>query len=674
MASRVTAVTVSTITDDEDASSYTTDSSNQNEGLEEEEDVIVMRKETEENESKETFEDTFEDEIVPTTSAPFMSMYNNSNNNSIPLTTSSTVMAVVMEDSEDPFDPLQQHKNLGGAALTLEEEDEDDIANNNNNSSSSGNHDTTTYLESFQDEIPMDTTLQQQGRNGYGTPALAMMVTTMGTAIDSLKSYRKERSVQDNHDDPFAVLDNIEESNNNNNNHDNQDDTFDDEIVSTITDGTHQSSSNNDNNNKKKKKTKNGTKKKNKDVKTKTEKKKKNKKKKDPKITAITYEDPDEDDQDMSLVDSVDCFQDEDDDHGSHVHTKATSTRAPPTGSDHDLEAAVGAETSLAVPFSDTNAGMMNHDDRFVLDDDEIQDYKTYGDDAENSRYSDGVFLAKSKRPSNDSPLTSVRTLRESIRNAMSAISPLHARPKATPNQEAWQDKDGFHDELITFDDKGQRDPSITGGEESWDSDEEESLFAKAISSRHTNYRRNLLFGKQSWSCWCLVILAVTVFLAMLIPLAILSQEKRQATKAQNQAATELSATTGTNEPSETTQPCVDEIVLNHNHTCFNTSTAISFSFTMCNPDVLDWIGLYPANSVFYDRLWRDYINWIWACGNEPCTNAQVSQNLPLTGTFLAPARDPGSYQFFIVLDSRWPYRYVASSDVFTVSETCDND
>jgi hypothetical protein len=42
--------------------------------------------------------------------------------------------------------------------------------------------------------------------------------------------------------------------------------------------------------------------------------------------------------------------------------------------------------------------------------------------------------------------------------------------------------------------------------------------------------------------------------------------------------------------------------------------------------------------------------------------------------TFESPALGPGMYQLYIVFDSQWPYRYVTSSDVFTVAESCEVD
>ncbi|KAL3901942.1 MAG: hypothetical protein SGARI_005991, partial [Bacillariaceae sp.] len=179
--------------------------------------------------------------------------------------------------------------------------------------------------------------------------------------------------------------------------------------------------------------------------------------------------------------------------------------------------------------------------------------------------------------------------------------------------------------------------------------------------------------------CWCYAILALAVFLALLIPLCMLARDNKEYQEAlfqQQQQQEQILAGIATPAPEGTPSPtepgaCQDKIVLNHDKTCFDTQTAISFSFTHCAPNQQDWIGLYPSGAVYYGRLWRDYINWIWTCGALPCTEEQVTEDLPLTGTFEAPSMDEGEYQLYLVLDSRWPYRFITASETFTVSDSC---
>jgi hypothetical protein len=681
------AVTVSTVSDDEDASSYTTN----NTGTTEDEtmdDSNINYNGTKQG-GKNGVSSMIHAPPVTTSTTPPKDMTP---------TVTATVMAVAdgvhgREIFHDEYhdDPLERHIRLGGAApkdpssatnaITAisselfqspeatvpvqdpfrdeeeekEEEDDDDddvvlVPMKKNNWTSSALQAFSSVMESassvknsnsqqiVQNSNPL--LLDKDRRmdnNANSTPAFAMMIAgSTATAAESIPSHGKELQVDAQKYDQYYLYgdddgdDNDLFRNDEEKKEDNfgfvDDDNFDDEIITMESYGS----------NKKVKKNKP----KRKDSKKKKSKIKTEKDKKDPKITIVNYKDDNDDEETSHLRGSddnsyiVDRFDDEDNDDGSHVHHKATSTRAPPKGHDHDLEAATGAATSLAMTFAESTDN--HYGDRFVLDDDDIRDYfaaAIANDDESNNGYlsSDGVFLSK-QRPSAHGgyPVnTTTRSLRESFHSVLSTVSPLHARPTASPSQEAWQGQEGFHDELVVFDtnNNGRRgDHAINSEEENSDSDEEESVFVKAInSSHHPNYRRSLFLGKQSRCCWCLVILIFLIFLAMLIPLAMLSHDKRQSTKAQDQAEPQqpvfstgddtppptVVATNATDAPTETPS-CVDEIKLNHNQTCFNTSTPISFSFTHCNPSAFDWIALYPSNSVYYDRLWKDDINWIW--------------------------------------------------------------
>jgi hypothetical protein len=249
----------------------------------------------------------------------------------------------------------------------------------------------------------------------------------------------------------------------------------------------------------------------------------------------------------------------------------------------------------------------------------------------------------------------------------LSVVPPLHARSTFTPQQEAWQGSrssnvDGFDDEITAF----EIDQAASGAVD----DDNDDEFMKGSSSHYykPHYRTSLLLHRQSRCCWCLTVALVLLFLSLIVPLGILASDKRQSEAAALQAT-----------PPATVAPtadggCVDEIYLVRNTTCYDVSTPVEFAFKQCFPSKLDWIALYPSNSVYYGRLWKDYINWIWTCGSLPCNDTQVTENLPLEGVFNAPAMEAGNYQIFLVLDSRWPYRYLSSSDVFTVAESCPNE
>jgi len=258
----------------------------------------------------------------------------------------------------------------------------------------------------------------------------------------------------------------------------------------------------------------------------------------------------------------------------------------------------------------------------------------------------------------------------------LSSVPSLQARSASTPQQEAWQDQDRFDDEIVAFEIEPNRSKALF--DDGAGTDDDDSKFMRSLSFRDKpHYRTSLLLHKQSRSCWCLVILVLILFLALIIPLSVLARDNKQLEQQLASAVqptpppSSSTVTTAVPTPSLPPEECVDQITLVNNRTCFDTKTSIEFSFTQCFPAKLDWIGLYPSNSVYYGRLWKDYINWIWTCGTLPCNDTQVTEDLPLEGVFNAPAMKPGNYQIFLVLDSRWPYRYLASSDTFTVSDSC---
>jgi hypothetical protein len=553
-------------------------------------------------------EEPFEDEVV------LFSNEENATVMSIPSAGASTNRASDMQ-----FDPLQSHVKVGGA-------------------SNHGGLFPTSQDVQAADRVRHD----PFAPNVMGGTPVAYGIMARDSILPS--------------EDPFALIE--DEMDSNIKSTEDDDDNFHDELP-------HESS---------KKKKKNKKSKKEKKIKG----KKKGKKKKDSKVTSITYLEGDSDDDDDTTANASDAVSMEDrfeDEHQHDKKNKTTSTKSPPRNQGEDLEAALGAASSLAM----IHMGMMNESNqsqeenvRFVLGDDELEEYNAN----DGGMDSEGVFLAK-RRTVNGAGAGTM-TLRESLRNVTSRVfkPPLVANERAMPSQEAWQDEDGFHDELVVFN-HGEENAANPQDSFTLNTEEEENLFARKSSG----YRKGLIYDRQSRKCWCYTLLALAIFLALFVPLCLVvrdNREYKEALEAQQRQKEQILSGIGTPVPAPTGDTpsiapgdCLDKLVLLHNTTCFDTQTPISFSFTHCSPSVDDWIGLYPSNAVYYGRLWRDYINWIWACGIMPCTEEQVTESLPLTGTFEAPAMEPGEYQLFLVLDSRWPYRYLTSSEAFTVSDTC---
>ena len=214
------------------------------------------------------------------------------------------------------------------------------------------------------------------------------------------------------------------------------------------------------------------------------------------------------------------------------------------------------------------------------------------------------------------------------------------------------------------------------------DDDDDDSFYLKNDAKRH--YRTAMIMRHKKT---CIIVGLIVLFLVLLIPLAILSSEKRKGQL--NTVDTSSIAAPPTPAPTTEDVPaapsaaptlppvaenCQDRISLAQEmagRDCYGPDEFINITFTQCYPSPDDWIGLFPSGAVYFGRLWREYYNWIWTCGAEPCTEQQVTEDLPIRGKFSTPMLDPGDYQLFIVLDSGWPYLPLVSSEVIRVRTWC---
>jgi len=121
---------------------------------------------------------------------------------------------------------------------------------------------------------------------------------------------------------------------------------------------------------------------------------------------------------------------------------------------------------------------------------------------------------------------------------------------------------------------------------------------------------------------------------------------------------------------------CVDEIVLTNpsgkdldidewETPCYLTTEPIYFRFKRCRPaSVQDWVGVYPAGSMFMDRLWKDWYDGVYLCGGQPCSGEEPPE---AKWTVRPPIPDPGNYRLFLIKDSSWPFEFIKYTPSFQV-------
>jgi hypothetical protein len=404
--------------------------------------------------------------------------------------------------------------------------------------------------------------------------------------------------------------------------------------------------------------------------------KKKNGRKKDKKIEAIVYDDDDDDKLFLSRRDDggdddePERFEDEIDDRVVKG-LGGTTTDAPPVDHRHgvaELEASATGESSLALVLveKDKNGVSLPPPDGL---------FTRNGSNKSSSQSILKKKFSKRRKQTGDrgSSAEGNSNGRQSwSRRVLSAISPLHGTA-ATPELEERQDRrrqDAFED-VVVFGDSIYKDDTTTSRYDRYD-DDEESVPIRAVydydyeNNRRPRYRMGLV--SRNWRVLCIALCILLAFIALIVPLSLYIKEDRQEDSASS--STSSSSTALVQEGA----PCVDMIRVVGNRTCFTQVSEIDIEFVQCYPHVHDWIGLFPANSANTGRLWRNYYDWVYVCGTEPCTNEELTQNLPLEGAFTVPPLLVGNYQIYLVLDSRWPYHYSAATEPFTVSSSCPGD
>lgn len=186
----------------------------------------------------------------------------------------------------------------------------------------------------------------------------------------------------------------------------------------------------------------------------------------------------------------------------------------------------------------------------------------------------------------------------------------------------------------------------------------------------------------------CIAILAFVLFLVILIPLVTRNKNKEVVIAPANPPE-EVATVPPTFPPTETEvvydPDCVDEIFLTDmtgkdleiaewKTPCFLNLEPIYFRFKRCRPaHAQDWVGVYPAGSMFMDRLWKDWYDGVYLCGDQPCAGVEPPEE---KFTMAPPIPRPGNYRLFLIKDSSWPYefvKYTPSFQVVTNKAFCPN-
>jgi len=180
----------------------------------------------------------------------------------------------------------------------------------------------------------------------------------------------------------------------------------------------------------------------------------------------------------------------------------------------------------------------------------------------------------------------------------------------------------------------------------------------------------------------CLFLCLFVLLLIIVLPLTVGRKDKAL-------AITNTPTSSPSTSPFNITNNCIDEIVLTdedgnnlqgdvtgnvfeENVPCYKIDEPVHFRFKRCRPaSPMDWVGLYPAGSIFMDKLWKDYVDGLYLCGGQPCPvedpNNMVGGPPRELSTKTPPISTPGEYRFFLVKDSEWPFEYIKHTPAFQV-------
>jgi len=219
-------------------------------------------------------------------------------------------------------------------------------------------------------------------------------------------------------------------------------------------------------------------------------------------------------------------------------------------------------------------------------------------------------------------------------------------------------------DDIDSFDDEDEKDRSS--------SESKKERLLNKLKEQKNNPRSRIT---------CIALVVFLLFLATLIPLVKRGKNKELVDGPADAPAINAVRPTSPPLPGSESVPefdplCEDEIVLTDklgramddsmlNAPCYLSSQTIYFRFKRCRPaSELDWVGIYPAGSMFMDRLWKDYYDGIYLCGGQPCSGQEIPEEMV---TKVPPIPDLGIYRLFLIKDSKWPFEYIKYTPSFNV-------
>ncbi len=123
-----------------------------------------------------------------------------------------------------------------------------------------------------------------------------------------------------------------------------------------------------------------------------------------------------------------------------------------------------------------------------------------------------------------------------------------------------------------------------------------------------------------------------------------------------------------TNVPEESTEVCNTLLVSQQD--CYPRRTDVAISFTNCQPESNDWMGIWKVDEVVDPTSLPEPALWLWSCGSEDCEGAVREGVLLFSGGLPV-----GTYVAHLVRmeQDRAPYTgSYAFSTSFDVSRNCD--
>jgi hypothetical protein len=129
-------------------------------------------------------------------------------------------------------------------------------------------------------------------------------------------------------------------------------------------------------------------------------------------------------------------------------------------------------------------------------------------------------------------------------------------------------------------------------------------------------------------------------------------------------------------QPTITTPTCTSTISV-FQECYFMSETVLVISFENCDPQLYDWIGIYPDGAEFQqpgsptEYLRDDWIDWVWPCGDQECSDSPASASFALPIDPNDPDYNMLNLRAYLVRSIDGPTTVLAKSESFQVIDPC---